>query len=494
MICWFTPYNGDDLAYLSPFKAYKASPSTNPLTWDLIWNDLYVIYRGLARIANLTFPLTLVVMPKWLTNLCTAILWSISLRYVINLAKANKLSVRILVLSLIMLFLPWYCEIFEIAPTINYIWTTAFNLLFLRLFFKNRNRGILYCVGMALLSFIAGGMHEGCSVPLIFGLGMYYLPKIRQVSRLQWIMTISYILGICLIFSTPGIWGRNAAHSKIIFSFSEYLLSLTLYQPITLAFAVFTLLISLTTRGRQVLKELVRSTWIVYVLSLFGAVAIQIHVAGTGRCLWFPQIFAAMALAMLLDKFLTKESPIMLAVAMVLCVITLLNLSYSLCWTKIMRDDFEAIKTQYVKSDDGKVFHDFKTYDDVPLITLEKAGPFIMHTQLSYYEFCGYYGCREKPLILVPKCLQNVDLASVERIDGNVGVMRHNGYLFVEAEKVNPEQSQLLLSYEHFGDFQARTMLMPFTHSSGKAFAYIYPIPKRYFRILTHLSRIDYPQ
>ena len=489
MMCWYTPYAGDDLAYLMPFREFKDGES--PLTLQMITSALYEFYMSGARLTNLSTPVTLAIMPKWLMNIVSALFCFVALFYAVRLTKTSKISLKIFLVAMMMLLLPWHSEIFIGDVSLNYIWATPINLIFLTLFLENRKYKLIGYAALALLSFVAGSMHEGMALPLFFGLGIYYLPKLNKVSKAQWVMTVCYFLGICLIFSSPGIWERNSELGSRVLTLKHIIVTFTFYQPATTLLFITVVSSLFTRQGRMALCRLIKTEWIVYVLAMLAASAIQLHLAGSARCGWYPQVFSIIALVMYLDNLFTKETMAMHILSAFVGVVTIISLCYSVVWSKKMGDDAREITAQFISSNDGTVFYDFKTDDDLPFLALGKPLPLWIHTKLALEQFNDYYGTEHKRLSLVPESLRDADLSKAERIDGNANVMRIKSYLFVEANKVDIEKTDFVLTYTIFGKMKGNLILMPLIHSSGKKYIYMIPTTKRYQRSLATLLRID---
>lgn len=92
---------------------------------------------------------------------------------------------------------------------INYVWTSALVLGFLRLFILHRStRNPLALTGLGIYSVIAGNCHEGINSGICIALIVFWLANFRRYTIAAYIMSIGFGIGALFLCLSPGNFQR----------------------------------------------------------------------------------------------------------------------------------------------------------------------------------------------------------------------------------------------------------------------------------------------
>lgn len=109
---------------------------------------------------------------------------------------------------------PFWCY----AASVNYLWSTTATIFFLSLYRKRRipphGSTTFQQAGLFLLGLYCGWGTECMAVtlfPLLTLFMLYHVKKRLPIRRECWIGYLGYLWGVCLLFSSPGMFRRNEA-------------------------------------------------------------------------------------------------------------------------------------------------------------------------------------------------------------------------------------------------------------------------------------------
>ncbi|MDE6295680.1 MAG: hypothetical protein K2M03_06410, partial [Muribaculaceae bacterium] len=281
----------------------------------------------------------------------------------------------------------------------------------------NRRRGLWWLPVM----FVTGQWHEAAGVPFACGLVLYlWLNRGRHPLNVinRW-LSAAFIAGAAASIVSPAILHRAAADNMP----DERLW----YMLLTSAWCVGLLLIAIIVMalcGRQTLRRLIKSQWIVFAVAALVGLAVCAYSGSYGRTGWFAQISAWIALCGLLNAVkVTPEnvnryrlagiilSPIV-AAGVLICSIGLTR--YQLQLNRQCRD----IIRQYRENPEGIVFTDLITPSQAPSYMMGRAWGWIgqydnWHRYLIERTYSGP-GVM-KPLTILPERLRSLNPADTLR-------------------------------------------------------------------------------
>lgn len=178
----------------------------------------------------------------------------------------------------------------HIAFVVNYLWTSALNILFVALFIKIRNLqnkklNTLTLISISILSLFIGGFQESFSICISGALFFYAIVNRKNLSTTEKIMIIAYLIGTMTIVFAPGnikrfLSSENAGESSLImktcFNLGRVLLG---YWQVLLFFILSAILLIFK---RKVVIDFYQKNW-VYITALIIFILFTTFIAYTAR-------------------------------------------------------------------------------------------------------------------------------------------------------------------------------------------------------------------
>ncbi|MDE6006130.1 MAG: hypothetical protein K2G67_01055 [Muribaculaceae bacterium] len=206
-----TEWNGDALAYSFFIPAAGGDECHIPMRnlKDILISQInhYYIWNG-RFIVHFIVQLFCGILGKILFSLCNAVMWVLLIREMAKLISKGRISVKSLAISTLMCILIFGGLTFTPPFAINYVWVAYVDLLWLRYFFTWRRRHAGRIFLLAILSLIAGQLHEGFSIPICGGVLIWLISKKFKISKTQWLMGILYGIGAIILIAAPGNFSR----------------------------------------------------------------------------------------------------------------------------------------------------------------------------------------------------------------------------------------------------------------------------------------------
>ncbi|MBR1804503.1 MAG: hypothetical protein IJ775_06350 [Muribaculaceae bacterium] len=172
----------------------------------------YVDTNG--RMADFLAQLCCGLLHKPLFNVINALV-AVLFFHAMTIMVASRKS-RLLALSLVLIYVmtlmstPGETMLWMSGAT-NYLWAITFTLvllLWLRKVTFNSTMGWGGYVALFLMALIAGAMNESVSAGTLLGLVVYYAFNRKSVNRGVVIALGGYVIGVAIIFASPGVWQR----------------------------------------------------------------------------------------------------------------------------------------------------------------------------------------------------------------------------------------------------------------------------------------------
>lgn len=227
----------DDLFYKFKFigiKIYVGNGSTNfgpsiEGLGDIIasqiahykgWNGRFVAHTFVQLFCG-------ILGQKWFA-LCNALVYIVMFRLIMSLCGARWSNYKSLLTVAVLVFLSFITGMSP-AFQINYIWMFTLSLGFIWLFFNCKHaNNILYLLGLAIYSFIAGEGHEGINVGIGGALVVYWLTNIRNCTIAQYFMAVSFGIGGAVLCLAPGNFVRTQGivDGNVLMSVVGFLISI----------------------------------------------------------------------------------------------------------------------------------------------------------------------------------------------------------------------------------------------------------------------------
>jgi len=373
LLDYFLPAMGDDLSFWY-FLGLEDYTVPNRKTISFI---LAHIFGCNGRIFDYMGPVVINLLPRVMAAIVMggmAGLFFFSILFASRIPHRRHTAFSIVILTVTLAVIPWWDGMYLRVCQFNYSWGTTFCLLFIALFFANRNKPdskTTLCL-LGILGIFAGGAHEQTGVAMSAAFILWALPRRRflTLSARQKVMIIALFFGTFLTIAAPSIWHRAAAGSVR----QTLGLLITTTVPVYLLLLLITGICMCTRRGRTFIYGMAATQWIIYVAAGFFAGVIAILSGIPGRTGFFTEACAIVALArMALACNSSIKRPIA-AIISILCIgIIAAHFTTSIYWQKKMYREFMDVKAEYAASPDGIVFYDFTNRYDVSPLTLNRV-------------------------------------------------------------------------------------------------------------------------
>ncbi len=488
-LLWYlwTPYQYDDLMFMSPFKGYKECGES--FNWGNIfsmWSELWN-YNNI-RFGNLSTPLTLVLFPKWLTNFLTS---ALSIAMIVYCARLSKIKMsqyaQYFCLSfLIIAALPWWDRIAVADYAINYVWASAIGLVFLSEFLNGQKSPFLLLLP---LCFISGGMHEGFTMPLLCGMIPYLLLNCKSINRRQWIMIAAFIIGFIVIMTSPGKLDRETAPTfdRRITIWAYVLL---FHNPLLVPLALM-IIWTIIKHGAGVFARILKSPTGIFVFAAFAGYIMAGYLYMSGRISWFGQLMAVIAIALLWNDYLLPQREYRLLSKIITMIIGIFLLVHFIIVDyyayKVYNQHNEILK-EYKKAPSQNIYYDYLGNNDIPIFALGKVqanawfDEFPLNCMRLYYktdvndkfdydDFVNNYPILNMPKV-VPKMLHDVRLSDAAKVSGDNPFYLVRDRYFVARKGDLVTGDSFNTQYERIISPTYRFLVIPFTTRAGEELLY----------------------
>ncbi|MBQ7854566.1 MAG: hypothetical protein IJ352_06030 [Muribaculaceae bacterium] len=466
----YAHYVNDDYYYLFPFYDYKINGASLNFSEVLLWLGEQVNLN--LRLSN-QISILLLLLPHWVCDVLSVIIMGamvVGLMKMLKIRKVLSLSMALL-LSLLVLVLPWYDQILCINFRINYVWSSAIVILYLYLF-------ISYCKDWRLykkvlfwgISIIASMFHEGAITPLFFGLIAQYLLSKKSLTKMQILSLVIVAIGIIILLFTPGFSSRidSSLHWRSIKSYLLYMCGYNLPSLIFILLVIYALI-----RGYY-RKMLEHNIPIYFVAAIVGCGIFMI--SPVIRASWFPTLFSIIGFVVLLKDVFAVRVKYKNTLTIAMYSIIFCHLGASCYYSKIIYSEWEAIAAKYEKGVDANYYSPITLEKDIPLITLGKAYGFrhqcwgnnIMSHTAHFYKV-------DRKVLAVPADLESVDKSQLEKIGGDNPFYWYGHYILMPKEKEECEpmytvKIQPLKGVDLNLFTRAKMMYIDFKTQSGEEF------------------------
>ena len=283
IMTWLLPMIGDDYFYLyvSTGEGFDYERPVQNLKDFLESQYNHLIFVNGRVYVHLVYQFIVTFIGKWFFNILNPLFFLAYILLTVNYAiERYSLSAVVMTVALHMIIPIFAAFYLWMAGSFNYLWAMVIILIFLILYDCHHSRRIGWSSWKILLfSFVAGGMHEGITVPIAVGFLAVTLPrcwKLRHTERLWMLVMFAAGAFICALFTIH----RAEADSN---DFMEMLyLRLDLWLGVIgglhlfyIMFVVF--VVGLFFRRKQTMKVMHENIpWLIAILTTFAIV----YVAG----------------------------------------------------------------------------------------------------------------------------------------------------------------------------------------------------------------------
>lgn len=286
IMTWLQPMIGDDYFYLfvSTVEGFNYDRPVQNFSDFLESQYNHFLYVNGRAFVHFLYQFFDTLIGKWLYNLLNPLFF---LAYVLLTAHyavdRRSLPTVVMTVALIMI-MPIFCAFYLwMAGSMNYLWTSVIVLIFLILLDRCEGRRIGWSSWKILLfSFVAGGMHEGITVPIAIGFMAVTLPrcwKLRNTERLWMLMVFTIGAIICALFTIHRAEADSDDFMEMLYlrldTWLDVISGLHLFYLMLVVFVV-----GLLFRRKQTLKVMHNNVpWLIAILTTFAIV----YVAGLSQ-------------------------------------------------------------------------------------------------------------------------------------------------------------------------------------------------------------------
>ncbi len=396
-IGFMIPPVGDDLGFIETFRSqndcWYAFPRYVYRAW--LWNN--------ARMADMLNPIGYELIPDWLQAVSNGFV--VGLMYLLAIKLSIKFNRRSPLFATLIVFIltfamRWDGIWMEYNTFYNYVWSSAFIMASLGFLFSGYSqKGKWYWWLMLPFCFISAAMHEASGVPLSISLCVMLMLTsfYKEAYLLRRLTLIAMIAGGLFPLTSPASYQRIGSMLQ-----PEPVLTIILGSAIFVVILILVIVCLLIFR-KQLLKSLVRSTWIVFVgIAILSSCFMLLSGFG-GRTGWFAQLFAVIAIFQVADRLNIKIGRYAgLTVSMILSCLIIFHIWQVTAWQYRLSDETRSVISEYKKSTDGIVYFDYTSDRDLPWYLLRKNHG-VPDDDDSYYRYRMrlHYG-NGKQLVVLP--------------------------------------------------------------------------------------------
>lgn len=374
MSLW-TPLRLDDNVFLSIYR--EMNNGSDVFSWRALidsWinNRLY----DNARISNFVAPLSTIVEP-WCSIFpcfaglsCTAM---ILLTARLTGIKRNPALALALAWMAIVVLLPWRNAIFVRDYMLNYPFSAVISLSFVMLICADGGQRIKHPAWFAVTlacAVLLGSWHEGFSIPVCAGLGVWCLTKRAHMPRQWWAVTIVLGLTTLLFLYCPGMLQRlNDQFGK---TSQDHLFKL-IFDLAVPAFTVAFIIVGLLKKSTRakLMRDLNTPVTIVMLTATIMGSVMSVGVQHTPRMSFFPILCSIIVLGRLMQNRISRikanSSTFIISIVILLCTA---QGCYACVWQYRLKKEYDIVERLMLDSPHGTAFYDFYRPEDVSPLTL----------------------------------------------------------------------------------------------------------------------------
>ncbi len=291
--------------------------------------------------------------------IANGIVWSLITVLLARIGGARRVSSAILLSAFTLLAVGF---VTKMMPTcqIGYLWGLGINLLWVGLFLSGRRRTGMMTLLICIVSLVAGNWQEAYSIGIGGAAGVLLLSQwlrhpLKRLSTAQQLFAVCYIVGTATVCLSPSTLHRAAAFeadspSLALFSPPGWLYALL---SLRLFYVFIIVLIYQKVKGRIRLRTFFFSEMIwVTAMILLMMFNLVLGVFGNRQLFGIEMCSAVLTLRLLPRHCFTR----FFLITGVYLVLLFYAHQYILAGE--VRAQYDAIRTQYLESADGRVYYD----------------------------------------------------------------------------------------------------------------------------------------
>jgi hypothetical protein len=298
----------------------------------------------------------------------------------------------------------------ENIATQDYMWPVGYAMLMLALMLKGKAKESPWWLWLTMpLCMAATWMHEALGIPLALGLIAYSLfgGFMQRAGNARRAMAIAFIIGGIMSVASATDFQKFSATMPTVDRepIWEMLLFSGFYVVALLIATVITAI-----RRPDVMKKLLHSTWIMWTVAAFVSIAFMIIIGYGRRPGWYAQIFALMALSMMVIEMPIRiDGRLELLVSAILFIIIPAHYCSLVHWQHRASKETAEILMAARESETGTVFYDYTHDTDLPWFILRKAHTFPDEDDTYYRMMMKNFYCHGNKITVLPKAASGIN-------------------------------------------------------------------------------------
>lgn len=483
-IYFFVPPQHDDLWYMQPYFGYLRGETPfsfkNGLS-DLLWH----YEHDNARLANMSTPLTLVLLPRWIFNLLSGAMVWIMLRFAVLMTgypgkSKVPASSGILLISALVLLLPWYNFILTPDFNLNYVWTSAAITFFMYVIMRPEifvQAAWPWKVLICIVTLLAGAMHEGASTIVCIGSGLIivFARDNRQNTSIRILLLGFFAAGTAYVCLAPAILNKLASNTTDTPGVS--LMAAVRASVLLILFCIVILVLALAGKWR---RKVNRYRWIMTGIYLIMALVMEwlLLFSGLGgdRVMWFGDLAAGIGIFTLLNPLCHTRGWKWAAGISVLLTIT--NLGFTLYYQARLMEEYRKVTTLMSNPRTRSVTVTPLTGAD--FLPFDLGKPVKTQFNIRYHLINELYGTGHR-ISLIPHRVAHTPIADMKRVGEHF--LTAGPFIVATGTRYGSQQYETFvhLHYEDGAEMTVSGIIHPFVRD-GRQYYYIdAPRPRLYY-------------
>ena len=422
-----------------------------------------------GRLSNIIFTLSLL-LPRWIGSLVGAGAFGaamlLSYRVVAESCRREVGFTTAVAMTVLWIFaLPWYDSAYLACYQFNYLIPTALCCWLVSLSLSpSGNTTWKNTLPLLIPGAIAGGWHEGFSVPLFAGVIALLVFRPDYRNRRNLILLVGLSAGIAWIFSSPAALARAGMPGSVL---SRIVVVLALHPAFLLCAAVAAVLMTKEKWRRPLVSPLC------ILLGISAVVSMAIHVLSVRapRAGWWCEFASVVIMGYMFSSYIRRPGRLFRIAGVLLLLLGFARLAVCDVYAWRYRSQYDTLVESYKASADGTVYLDFTPEYASPVIAWMAPSFNIYYDRYQRWMFARCYGSEEKMPVVIPCRLADLRPDDGRLLDGNMAVRQFGDFYFCSQDELTEAVGG---DIAREGEFLASIKAGPVKMDSVRMFYFLY--------------------
>lgn len=443
------------------------------------------------RLANVIGPVFLVILPRLVFSVCTALMIFAALRCGGLIIVPRRGSMRPwLWATAFVFYLPWYDGMMCVMFAVNYVWTTALVLAVVWwLLCPGNAAGSRLSLPAVAVAFMAGWFHEGLSFPVLCGgfamLSWEWL-QTRRASRSRIVLLLAVLAGFSMVLTAASFWSREGGTESLLHVMPLREAILQTGPSLAAACVYLATLSAAVARRRRAgarrLFALLTEADVFFVGAVSSALFLELRYFGGARLGWAPELFAILGSLRLWGEWSFRLRMVWRAVwKLLLALLIAVHFGCAMRLQMRLRAEARDIAALYQASPTGTIYYDtIKPRADV---TLLKSSVTQFHQRVPTAMFAHYYD-PDKTLVILPSEMAGFKVEDARESSRTPGIYIYNSCIVANPSAIPADARTIELETTDRTVLSSRYRGDTFTADDGCEYVLITP----HFKVISLLS------